>query len=345
MYKSYQTIFPNLTDVAATLITAKFVWNRFTLIESSKLPVMSRLETFDISYNLLTAVSLQLVLSRSPVIKTLTFTTNPLNVIQTSDLVGSNSLVTLDLAKCELSSIPRFPNMPALQILYLYLNDFTTFISDTFQSVPNLMLLYVRQNYNFALFPDLSYLTNLKVIGAEKTSITEFDIANFRLLHTATLTSTLIRVFPNISHSNLQKLFLDENHLTEVPLGKVSNLAKMMRFYLVNNKLTKFPFEMIDSAPRMILLSLANNQFQTIPDLTWYATPRTNPLEIDFTENPFICDQRLAWLVNFASPNLKILLSEKPCASPPEFINRTWVSITAAELPEYIYGMKSITIF
>ena len=70
-------------------------------------------------------------------------TTTPLNI--TSDtFAGLDSLETLYLDNCGLSTLPSFANLPSLFRLSLNNNAFTNLTSDTLLDLPNLRILYMK---------------------------------------------------------------------------------------------------------------------------------------------------------------------------------------------------------
>ena len=120
--------------------------------------------------------------------------------------------------------------------------------------------------------------------------------------------------------SDLQTIDLGRNEVSEFP--NLSKLNKLILLMLHGNHLTKESFQNFNIPASLIKLDLRQNQLTELPVLCQYK----ESLIIDLSQNPIVCDARIAWLL---SPGFAVT---GVCSSPQHLSGSEIGSLSYADL-------------
>lgn len=240
-----------------------------------------------------------------------------------------------------------FEGLVNLRILYLDDNTLTTVPSSSFVFIPNLAELYLGINtfstVGHGAFENLKQLNQLDLRSSSLNNISLDTFKGLDAVRVLDLSDNRLERIPTVELSKLtrlESLVLGQNDFTIIPEGAFFGMTNLKRIDISGSlKLTKVQSGAFATNPNLesIILTankglvevqegalsglphlnkviLRGNSLTTLAEglFPWY-----NLETFDLTENPIICDCRLAWLRNLlASRNITQTQEHVLCAAP-----------------------------
>jgi hypothetical protein len=136
--------FPNYTRLTTLILS----YNRLEDIQLNAFAGLQVLRNIDLSYNNLKSVHPE-IFSSNPVLESVSLRSNPLVYLPSeSPILASDSVSTLDLSSCSLTTIHplTFSSLPSLYSLDLSSNLLQTVSVSTLEKLPNLRILELANN-------------------------------------------------------------------------------------------------------------------------------------------------------------------------------------------------------
>ncbi|XP_028036954.1 immunoglobulin domain and leucine-rich repeat-containing protein 2-like [Bombyx mandarina] len=271
---------------------------------------------------------------------------NELEDIPRSTFADLENLEVLDLSHNRLRFIPFqvFEPMPKLQYLDLSYNKLATFLDYYFNPNKHLKTLFLNDNSLVKITSNA--LVNLKELETLDLSNNKLDYIpksffdNFELLRELNLSynpfqnisqdafknlkkllwlnmsGNRLRLLPPVLfqyNENLQSLYLDHTELTVIQNTNFKNLNNLKRLYIRNNSyLREIETYVFQDTLNLTHLNISSNALTFLP-LSLSMLDQLRELWIG--GNPWACDCRMAWFVDWAEPRLSrgIIKSELSC--------------------------------
>ncbi|XP_076338429.1 uncharacterized protein LOC143240212 [Tachypleus tridentatus] len=268
------------------------------------------LKYLDLSSNNISLIEYQ-AFNEFPVLQKLCLKNNSLKDLHQDTFKMLNNLQTLDLSFNKLKRLPEyiFKELGKLNYLTLAGNPFRNIPNDLLRPLKYLEYLDLSLTGNYFLTPGLFHeLTWLKVVNLTKNEFQEVPTGALR------------------SAEVLEKVYLDENPITELNLKSFAGLQKVRIISLSNmpmlefvdeltfSKLRHLEFLNLHSNPQLEVIhalafkgildpksnqtrlnkvNLRNNSLNTLYE---DALPWCNLETLDLRDNPWNCDCKLKWI-------------------------------------------------
>ncbi|MBO5248374.1 MAG: leucine-rich repeat domain-containing protein [Clostridia bacterium] len=324
------------------------------LTSASLLPVMTGLETLNISGNSLD--SLSFIATNCPNLKTLIASDCTVSTLQ--DLGGCNSLVSLDLSRTEASDLSFLSSLKQLSELTL---DGVSFVD-----YPSLLKapLLVSLSLSDCNVSDLSWISEFTVL--EKLDLSHNQISDASLVNGSVSVKKI-----NLSHnmisqfsltdewSGVEELNLSENAITAFSVSLVQGSGALKVLDLSSNAVTSFS---ADRAAALESVELSENALQ-------YISLNSNSLRsISLSDNPLkglslnlpslvslelACNTVFSEPVSLNLPSLKILDLSKEFTCTSDLISSLngletlsiHLSGASAESVASLITVKDLTVY
>lgn len=260
-----------------------------------------------------------------------------------------SNLEELNVGQNRISRIDSnaFDGLINLRILYLDDNTLTAVPSSSFSFVPNLAELYLGIN-SFATIGHGAFenLKELNQLDLRSSSLNNISLDTFKGLNSVRvldLSDNRLQRIPTVELSKLtrlESLILGQNDFPIIPEGAFFGLTNLKRIDISGSlKLTKVQSGAFATNPNLesiiltantALVEVQEGALSGLPHLSKVILrgnalttlaeglfPWHNLETLDLTENPIVCDCRLAWLRNLlASRNITQTLEHVLCAAP-----------------------------
>ncbi|VDP03940.1 unnamed protein product [Soboliphyme baturini] len=242
-------------------------------------------------------------------------------------------LKNLNLGSNQINSVPIDSlNFPALESLSLEFNLLSNIAPEAFRGIPSLLSLYLTGNRFNQWYPDMfRYVGSLRNLGMGEMPITRIQSNAFQYIPSlvklemseAAVNTIDVGAFQKTPH--IQAVILDKNRLSRIRGDMFRGLAKLNTLNLAGNKLNDVDDGAFASLPGLRNLDISNNNLKVIyPDTfsgTFLPTPEARVLYL--CENPWACNQSLAWFRQWLRDNPSIIIDKQNCLAvcrSPEYL-------------------------
>lgn len=324
---------------------SSLVWrnSKIRKIENTSFYNSSTLIELDLSNNELEVIR-NGVLQPLYLLKILNLSNNSLRDLPRTMFFDLYSLEELNLRGNKLHVIPMnvFAPLLRLRILDLSKNSIVTLHDHFFRQNKNLQSLSLSNNnlsrmYSNALV-DLAILENLdlsgnnlesfskglfdglkelKILHLERNPLYNLSIVTFSMLHNLiyldlsdnllkTLSQKLFRM-----NNKLETLVLDRTKIEILHNSEFVGLDNLKKLYLRNNDMLREieQFVFLDT-PHLEILDISGNKLTYLPNTI---STLNNLMDLNISDNHWVCDCRMHWFANWAENRSSIFNSDLSC--------------------------------
>lgn len=267
--------------------------------ELMNLPILKELR---VGGNKLVSIS-SMAFMNVPQLQYLYMQQNLLSAIDSSKLFQVfKQLEVLDLSKNQLTKIPSFKELPNIRQVRLDSNRISRVETLAFSSNPRLQLINLQDN------------------GISTISRNSFDsLDQLVILLLANNSIKTIERGMLDGMKNLQQLNLRNNSLSEINNATFNSVTMLTTLDLSHNGLTRIDKNAFTPLKKLFWLDLSSNMISSFEKGTF--TNRIANILLD--GNPFNCDEKLDWFVDYLVRNqVRTFLpyqQEVVCASPEKY--------------------------
>ena len=296
----------------------------------------STLKLLDLSHNQITSIPSS-VLNGLTTLKTLYLTNNSISwrySVPGLENVGP-SLMFLDLKQAtdgkqrsDLTFLQTYKQLRILNIENIVVYDFP--ISGGHAICNSLLNLDARLNWlDETDTASFDCFTQLEVLLLYYNEFNTFPEYSSNLRSTLKILDIGLQYMTHIPSSSLQGMFAleqfsaNKNRLANFPVFPhiMDNLTYID---LSENKIVDITLDLFTPLPNLERLNISNNHITMIPDITEHYIDRSIPLIIFADYNTFICDCQFKFTLSATDAHklvmsIRIIISERPCASPQEY--------------------------
>lgn len=250
---------------------------------------------------------------------------NRISRIDSNAFEGLLNLRILYLDDNTLTAVPSssFVFLSSLAELYLGINTFSTVGRGAFEHLKELNQLDLRSsslnNISVDTFKGLNAVRVLDLSDNRLQRIPTVELSQLTRLESLVLGQNDFTIIPEgafFGMTNLKRIDISGSlKLTKVQSGAFATNPNLESIVLTANKgLVELQEGALSGLPHLKKVILRGNSLTTLAEglFPWY-----NLETLDLTENPIVCDCRLAWLRNLlASRNISQTLEHVLCAAP-----------------------------
>ncbi|KAF8788701.1 Protein toll like protein [Argiope bruennichi] len=270
---------------------------------------------------------------------------NHLSSLPSQFFINTHRLYTLELAENDLSSVEDiFPVddryhyiIHSLKTVNLNSNKITSIrFGSSAKSILHLDL--GRNLISHVLNGDLENLTSLTNLNLSGNSLSEVDAGCFKLLvnlQTLDLSHTNLK---QLNHSvkglgQMEEFIADSASLTSLDQDEFLGLNNLETISLKNNNLRSI-YPALQNLTNLTTLDVSSNNMTTL-SLSSLPTDEKNMVKLKklwMADNPFSCDCRLSWILDWLKVKGSTLEDEPTCQSPGILQGRPIRSLNHSDL-------------
>lgn len=250
---------------------------------------------------------------------------NRISRIESNAFEGLSNLRVLYLDDNTLTAVPStsFVFLSSLAELYLGINTFASVGPGAFESLTELNQLDLRSaslnNISSDTFKGLNSVRVLDLSDNRLKRIPTVELSHLTRLESLVLGQNEFPIIPEgafFGMTNLKRIDISGSlKLTKIQSGAFATNPNLESITITANKgLVEVQEGALSGLPHLKKVILRGNSLTTLAEglFPWY-----NLETLDLTENPLVCDCRLAWLRNLlASRNISQTLEHVLCAAP-----------------------------
>ncbi|OQV12684.1 putative Insulin-like growth factor-binding protein complex acid labile subunit [Hypsibius exemplaris] len=280
---------------------------------------LDRVRRLDLTGNAIADLSfLPLVLRQLPSLNFLFLQGNKIARIPSGMLDGLNAILTVDLSRNEIITLPDAISTNAsstLRELYLGHNYIAQIPPAFFQHIPNLRTLSFANNSLNVIDTELAPLKDLLYLRLEGNKLQRIASQAFTTLarlQTLSLTGNLLTVLENNVFSGTNELVtldLSHNYIQEFRGTEMKNLTKLEILLFSGNRLRNL-YAGFESLTALKRLDLSGNQISNIDNDTFASLISLETLQLDgnlFMRLPMPALERLPLLEKLTLSNNRLL--------------------------------------
>ncbi|XP_035685802.1 toll-like receptor 4 [Branchiostoma floridae] len=349
---------PNVSTVRAqflqhsrNLTKLNLGWNNIDIIDGSAFKGLGRLERLELQFNNIETLPAHVF---DP-LRSLTYLDLTLNKLQTISARPFNSLLNLQWLYLTSNGIIHIDNTTFIRLrslTHLYLN-YNSLVTVRNVVGPNLRYLTFRRNRITELKAnEFSSLANLVYLSLESNDVSNIEPGAFQGLGKLeeldlsgnSITTVTSKMFQGLE--NVTELYLSSNDMTKIEPYGFYGLRRLPRLQigsslsaippyafvgldslttlaLSHNRIIKVERHAFDGLPNIEIFALFRNKISLFEEETFGRVVR-RATRVSLDDNPFFCDCRLLWFVEWARENpskldLSTNLESYKCNAPPEY--------------------------
>lgn len=254
-------------------------------------------------------------------LKVLDVSHNRLNVIPFQVFAAMKRLQYLDLSYNNIATFPDYYFKPNRQLKSLFLNNnsLVKITSNALVDLRELEILDLSSNkldyISKSIFDTFENLRELNMSNNPIHHISPDIFKHLRKLRWLNLGGSKIRTLPSGIFSNndeLNTLYIDSTEIPVIENANFKGLSNLRELHITNNAMLKEiePFVFQDTLT-ITHLDISSNALTFLP-LSLQLLDKLEELKIN--NNPWACDCRMAWFVNWVEKRKQIIKSDLSCS-------------------------------